>query len=99
MVVPEGAFQWQDGRDAESVGGTGSYRFVGEYGIAPEAELGTRVPKLERRSPGPRPLVPVWADGVYSGLRGEQDKLCARVVIGVNARGEKYFLAIEEGVR
>jgi len=41
----------------------------------------------------------IWADGVYSGLRGEQDKLCALVVIGVNARGEKHFLAIEDGVR
>jgi len=41
----------------------------------------------------------VWADGVYSGLRGESDKLCALVVIGVNARGEKHFLAIEDGVR
>ena len=41
----------------------------------------------------------VWADGVYSGLRAEQSKLCALVVIGVNARGEKRFLAIEDGVR
>ncbi len=41
----------------------------------------------------------VWADGVYSGLRGEQMKLCALVVIGVNERGEKHFLAIEDGVR
>ena len=41
----------------------------------------------------------VWADGVYSGLRAEQTKLCALVVIGVNARGEKHFLAIEDGVR
>jgi len=32
-------------------------------------------------------------------LRGEQDKLCALVIIGVNARGEKQFLAIEDGVR
>jgi len=38
-------------------------------------------------------------DGVYSGLRGEQDKLCALVIIGVNAHGEKHFLAIEDGVR
>ncbi len=43
--------------------------------------------------------VTVWADGVYSGLRGEQTKLCALVVIGVNERGEKHFLAIEDGVR
>ena len=41
----------------------------------------------------------VWADGVYSGLRGTDDRLCALVVIGVNARGEKHFLAIEDGVR
>ncbi|MEX0902319.1 MAG: IS256 family transposase [Pseudohongiellaceae bacterium] len=41
----------------------------------------------------------VWADGVYSGLRGEHAKLCALVVIGVNERGQKRFLAIEDGVR
>ena len=41
----------------------------------------------------------VWADGVYSGLRGEQMKLCALVVIGVNECGEKHFLAIEDGMR
>ena len=34
-----------------------------------------------------------WADGIYSGLRAEQTKLCALVVIGVNERGEKRFLA------
>jgi transposase-like protein len=41
----------------------------------------------------------IWADGVYSGLRGEEAKLCALVIIGVNERGEKHFLAIEDGVR
>ena len=41
----------------------------------------------------------LWADGVYSGLRGDEGRLCALVVIGVNARGEKRFLAIEDGVR
>lgn len=41
----------------------------------------------------------VWADGVYSGLRAEDTKLCALVIIGVNERGEKHFLAIEDGVR
>jgi transposase-like protein len=41
----------------------------------------------------------VWADGVYSGLRAEQTKLCSLVVVGVNERGEKRFLAIEDGVR
>jgi len=41
----------------------------------------------------------LWADGVYSGLRAEETKLCALVIIGVNERGEKHFLAIEDGVR
>lgn len=41
----------------------------------------------------------IWADGIYSGLRGEDHKLCALVIIGVNARGQKEFLAIEDGVR
>ncbi|MCP4488293.1 MAG: IS256 family transposase [Gammaproteobacteria bacterium] len=41
----------------------------------------------------------IWADGIYSGLRDEQTKLCALVIMGVNERGEKQFLAIEDGVR
>lgn len=41
----------------------------------------------------------VWADGIYSGLRAENSKLCALVIIGVNERGQKHFLAIEDGVR
>lgn len=41
----------------------------------------------------------IWADGIYSGLRAENTKLCVLVVIGVNDRGEKRFLAIEDGVR
>ena len=41
----------------------------------------------------------LWADGIYSGLRSEDAKLCALVIIGVNDRGQKRFLAIEDGVR
>ena len=41
----------------------------------------------------------VWADGIYSGLRGDEGKLCCLVIIGVNSRGQKHFLAIEDGVR
>ena len=41
----------------------------------------------------------IWADGIYSGLRAERQRLCALVIVGVNARGEKHFLAIEDGVR
>lgn len=41
----------------------------------------------------------IWADGIYSGLRATDNKLCVLVVIGVNERGEKHFLAIEDGIR
>jgi len=41
----------------------------------------------------------LWADGIYSGIRAESRKLCLLVVVGVNDRGEKHFLAIEDGVR
>src|SRR5690606_20922747 len=41
----------------------------------------------------------IWADGIYSGLRAEDAMLSALVIIGVNERGDKRFLAIEDGVR
>jgi len=41
----------------------------------------------------------LFADGIYSGLRAEGEKLCALVVVGVDDRGQKRFLAIEDGVR
>ena len=41
----------------------------------------------------------LWVDGIYSGLRAETQRLCALVVIGMNAKGEKQLLAMEDGVR
>lgn len=41
----------------------------------------------------------LWVDGIYSGLRAEEHRLCALVVIGMNAHGEKHLLAIEDGIR
>ena len=41
----------------------------------------------------------LWADGIYSGLRGTSQRLCVLVIIGVNARGEKHLLTVEDGVR
>ena len=45
------------------------------------------------------PIVYIWADCVHSGLRGENDKLCALVIVGVTALGKKHLLAIKGGVR
>ena len=44
-------------------------------------------------------LVYIWVDGIYSGLRAEQQRLCALVVIGMNVHGEKQLLAMEDGIR
>lgn len=60
--------------------------------------------QAEYRSWRERPLnkdrwVYLWADGIYSGLRAEAQRLCVLVVIGVNERGEKHLLALEDGVR
>jgi len=52
-----------------------------------------------RRKLGKDRWVYLWADGIYSGLRAEDERLCALVVIGVNERGKKQFLAIEDGMR
>ncbi len=41
----------------------------------------------------------LWADGIYSGLRKTSERLCVLVIIGVNERGEKHLLAVEDGVR
>ena len=41
----------------------------------------------------------IWVDGIYSGLRAEQQRLCAWVVIGMTVDGEKHLLAMEDGIR
>ena len=41
----------------------------------------------------------VWADGIYSTLRGEDDRLCLLVIIGDNEQGEKRLLALSDGYR
>ena len=41
----------------------------------------------------------LWADGIHSGLRKTSERLCVLVIIGVDERGEKHLLAVEDGVR
>jgi len=56
--------------------------------------------RLWRRSKlGRDRWVYLWVDGIYSGLRADDERLCALVVVGVNERGQKKLLAIEDGVR
>jgi len=49
-----------------------------------------------RRQVGKDRWVYIWADGIYSGLRAESQRLCALVIVGVKERGEKHFLAIHQ---
>nr|WP_241084948.1 hypothetical protein [Candidatus Vondammii sp. HM_W22] len=72
----------------------GSKRAVCQYGFPIEAGMGRGVSGLVCHQIGQSSLG-IHLDGIYSGLRAEQVKLCALVIIGVNKRGEKYFLAIE----
>jgi transposase-like protein len=62
-------------------------------------EWGVEYQQWRTRSLSQDTWVYVWADGIYSGLRGEDAKLCALVIIGVNERGRKELLAIEDGQR
>lgn len=43
-------------------------------------------------------FVYLWADGIYLNVRADERR-CLLVVIGCDAHGRKYFLAIEEGYR
>src|SRR5512137_692630 len=52
-----------------------------------------------RRNLSGERYVYVWADGIYSTLRGEDDRLCLLVLIGVNEQGEKRLLALSDGYR
>lgn len=53
----------------------------------------------DRRDLSKERYVYVWADGIYSTLRGEDDRLCLLVIIGVNEQGEKRLLALLDGYR
>ena len=62
-------------------------------------ELGQEYQQWQNKPLDKDKWVYIWADGIYSGLRSEDTKLCALVIIGVNERGQKHFLAIEDGLR
>ena len=99
MAVPERCFYRRDGgsikslvgHDAQGLSASTVSRLKSEW--ANEYHHWREAPLDEDR------WAYVWVDGIYSGLRSEKDKLCALVIIGVNERGQKRFLAIEDGVR
>lgn len=40
-----------------------------------------------------------WADGIYCGIRGEDEKMCVLVILGVNENGQKELVALDDGYR
>jgi len=53
----------------------------------------------KKRSLAERDYVYVWADGVHFGVRLEDERLCALVVIGARPDGTKEVIAVEDGYR
>ena len=41
----------------------------------------------------------LFADGVYQEIRGDNPKICALVLMGVDQKGTKHLIALEDGVR
>jgi putative transposase len=54
---------------------------------------------LVQSGPAKERWVYLRAYAVYSGIRAEDQKLWALIVMGVNERGQKRFLVIGDGVR
>ena len=64
-----------------------------------KAEWSEAYAAWNRRDLSGEHYVYVWADGIYSTLRGEDDRLCLLILIGVNEQGEKRLLALSDGYR
>lgn len=52
-----------------------------------------------KRSLADRDYVYAWVDGVHFGVRLEDERLCALVMIGARPDGTKERLALEDGYR
>ncbi len=79
--------------------GTGGQGAVPGSDSEAEGKLGLGIRRVEKRPLDKDRWVYLWADGISSRIRTCSDCLCALVIVGVNDRGEKHFLAIEDGMR
>ena len=79
------------GEDAAGLSPSSITRLVGIWQDEYEA--------WRKRSLADRDYVYVWVDGVHFGVRLEDERLCALVVMGARPNGEKEVIAIEDGFR
>lgn len=52
-----------------------------------------------KRTLSNKEYVYIWADGVYFGVRGDDDRTCILVIMGATAQGKKELIALESGYR
>jgi transposase-like protein len=52
-----------------------------------------------KRSLAKKRYVYFWVDGIYCGIRGEDEKMCVLVVLGVDENGRKELVALNDGYR
>lgn len=55
--------------------------------------------KWQRRDLSKKRYVYFWADGVHAVIRGEDEKLCMLVILGVTETGHKELVAVDDGYR
>jgi putative transposase len=55
--------------------------------------------KWRKRDLSNKEYIYIWADGIHSKIRLNDDKSCMLVVIGVNTYGKKELIAVEDGYR
>jgi transposase-like protein len=39
----------------------------------------------------------MWADGIHCGIRRDDKRMCVLVILGVNERGEKQLVSLNDG--
>jgi len=55
--------------------------------------------KWRKRDLSKEHYVYVWADGIHCGIRGDDERMCVLVILGVNERGEKQLVSLNDGYR
>ncbi len=75
---------------------SGTFR---QHDHAVEVGLAGRIRDLVEAALAGKEYVYVWADGIYSNVRLEDDRVCLLVLIGVTKEGQTELLAVEAGHR
>lgn len=55
--------------------------------------------KWSKRSLAGKRYVYVWADGIYTNVRLEEDRVCLLVLMGATPDGKKELIAVQDGYR